>query len=86
MSNTKEFPELQVFKTVLIHCLIIITFPVLSFFLSKVLIFNGLLGTNSVPSNVCSAGVAIVVLHVAMGVFIYRAYFDDRSKTPVKKD
>ncbi|KAI4484069.1 hypothetical protein M0804_007525 [Polistes exclamans] len=86
MANTKELPELQVFKTVLFHCLIIIAFPVLSFFMSKIFIFDGLLGKNSISSNVYSAGVAIVVLHVALAAFIYRAYFDERSKTEVKKD
>ncbi|EZA53774.1 hypothetical protein X777_06670, partial [Ooceraea biroi] len=50
-------------------------------------LFLGLLGLSHVPSNVYSAGVAIVVLHVALGLFIYRAYFDDRSKTStVKRD
>lgn len=86
MPSTKELPELEVFKTVLVHCLVIIALPVLSFFMSKIIIFDGLLGSNSVPSNVYSAAVAIVVLHVSLGAFIYRAYFDDRSKTQVKKD
>ncbi|KAK2579753.1 hypothetical protein KPH14_011093 [Odynerus spinipes] len=86
MTNSKELSELQVFKTVLLHCLVIIALPVLSFFMSKVFVFDGLLGSNSIPSNVYSAAVSIVVLHVALGAFIYRAYFDDRSKPQVKKD
>ena len=86
MSVTKELPELQIFKTVLFHCVIIIALPVLSFFTSKIFIFDGLLGLNNVPSNVYSAGVAILVLHVALGAFIYRAYFDDQSKTQTKRD
>lgn len=86
MANVKELPELQVFKTVLIHCLVIIALPVLSFFTSKVFIFDGLLGLNHVPSNIYSAGVAVIVLHVALGAFIYRAYFDDQSKTQTKQD
>ncbi|XP_043605233.1 vacuolar ATPase assembly integral membrane protein VMA21 homolog isoform X2 [Bombus pyrosoma] len=47
---------------------------------------SGLLGLDQVPSNVYSAGVAILVLHVALGAFIYRAYFDDQSKTQTKRD
>lgn len=46
----------------------------------------GLLGLNDVPSNVYSAAVAILVLHVALGAFIYRAYFDDQSKAQTKRD
>ncbi|RLU24501.1 hypothetical protein DMN91_002590 [Ooceraea biroi] len=87
MSATKEVTELQAFKTVLYHSIVILAFPVISFFVSKVFFFDGLLGLSHVPSNVYSAGVAIVVLHVALGLFIYRAYFDDRSKTStVKRD
>ncbi|KAL2714576.1 vacuolar ATPase assembly integral membrane protein VMA21 [Vespula squamosa] len=86
MANKKELSELQVFKTVLYYCLIITILPMLMFFTSKIFIFDGLLGANSIPSNVYSAGVAIVVLHISVGAFIYRAYFDERSKTEVKKD
>ncbi|KAF7386826.1 vacuolar ATPase assembly integral membrane protein VMA21 [Vespula maculifrons] len=86
MSNKKELSELQVFKTVLYYCLVITVLPVLVFFISKIFIFDGLLGINSISSNVYSAGVTIVVLHIALGAYIYRAYFDERSKTEVKKD
>lgn len=86
MSSVKELPELQVFKTVLFHCIIIIALPVLSFFTSKIFIFDGLLGLNHVPSNVYAAGVAVLVLHMALAAFIYRAYFDDQSKAQAKKD
>ncbi|XP_043678423.1 vacuolar ATPase assembly integral membrane protein VMA21 homolog [Vespula pensylvanica] len=86
MSNKKELSELQVFKTVLYYCLVITVLPVLIFFMSKIFIFDGLLGVNSIPSNVYSAGVTIVVLHISLGAYIYRAYFDERSKTEVKKD
>ncbi|XP_076619214.1 vacuolar ATPase assembly integral membrane protein VMA21 homolog [Colletes latitarsis] len=86
MSSIKELPELQVFKIVLFYCIVIIALPVLLFFVSKIFIFDGLLGLNHVPSNVYSAGVAIVALHLALGAFIYRAYFDDQSKTQTKRD
>ncbi|XP_029165166.1 vacuolar ATPase assembly integral membrane protein VMA21 homolog [Nylanderia fulva] len=87
MSNTKEMTELQAFKTVLYHSVVILALPVIAFFTSKVFLFDGIFGLNNVPSNVYSAGVAVIVLHIALGAFIYRAYFDDRSKTSaVKRD
>ncbi|XP_011497930.1 PREDICTED: vacuolar ATPase assembly integral membrane protein VMA21 homolog [Ceratosolen solmsi marchali] len=86
MTNQKEQTELQVFKTVLLHCIIIITFPVISFFTSKIFIFDKLLGLETVTSNVYSAGVAIAILHIALGAFIYRAYFDTPSKLQMKSD
>ncbi|XP_012528921.1 vacuolar ATPase assembly integral membrane protein VMA21 homolog [Monomorium pharaonis] len=85
MSGTKEVTELQAFKTVLYHSVVILALPVIAFFTSKIFLFDGILGLNNVSSNVYSAGVAVIVLHIALGVFIYRAYFDDRSRTPVDK-
>lgn len=38
--------------------------------------FLGLLGTSSVTSNVWSAVFAVIVLHIGLGLFIYRAYYD----------
>ncbi|XP_015608785.1 vacuolar ATPase assembly integral membrane protein VMA21 homolog [Cephus cinctus] len=86
MAELKELPELQVFKTVLCHSIVIIAFPAISFFLSKVFVFDGLLGINSVPSNIYAAAVAVVVLHIALGAFIYRAYFTSPSKPQAKTD
>ena len=87
MPSAKEMTELQAFKTVLYHSVIILALPVIAFFTSKVFLFDGIFGLSNVPSNVYSAGVAVIVLHIALGAFIYRAYFDDRSKTStIKRD
>ncbi|KAL6257835.1 vacuolar ATPase assembly integral membrane protein VMA21 homolog [Pogonomyrmex barbatus] len=87
MSSTKEVTELQVFKTVLYHSMVILALPIITFFTSKVFLFDGILGLNNVSSNVYSAGIAVIILHIALGVFIYRAYFDDQSKTSaIKRD
>ncbi|KAH0956564.1 hypothetical protein HN011_003811 [Eciton burchellii] len=87
MSATNETTELQTFKTVLYHSIVILAFPVISFFISKIFLFDGLLSLSHMSSDLYAACVAIVVLHVALGLFIYRAFFDDRSKTPtVKRD
>ncbi|KYN00865.1 Vacuolar ATPase assembly integral membrane protein VMA21 [Cyphomyrmex costatus] len=67
--------------------MVILALPVISFFTSKIFLFDGILGFSEVLSNVYSAGVAVLVLHFALGLFIYRAYFHDGSKTPaVKRD
>lgn len=87
MSGAKEVTELQAFKTAFYYSVVILVIPIIVFFTSKTFLFDGILGLNNVTSNVYSAGVAIIVLHIAVGVFIYRAYFDERSKTPaVKRD
>lgn len=40
---------------------------------------------NATSSNVYAAVIAIIVLHVALGSFIYKAYFVDK-KIPAKQN
>lgn len=70
------------------YCLIIIVFPVLSFFLSKIVLFDGILRLAPVTSSVYSAVVAVVVLHVTLGLYIVKAYkeTDKAPEKAVKKD
>ncbi|XP_034934890.1 vacuolar ATPase assembly integral membrane protein VMA21 homolog [Chelonus insularis] len=86
MMTVKELPELQIFKTILYYCAYIIFLPITSFFATKIFIFDGLLGLNSIPSNVYAAIFSILVLHGALGVFIYKAYSESQSKAPSKTD
>ncbi|KAK9738292.1 VMA21-like domain [Popillia japonica] len=51
----------------------------------KFVIFEGILSTSNVTSNVWSAIAAILVLHVALGMYIYRAY-SETSKPKSDKD
>lgn len=76
------------FLTVLAHCILIIASPIVSFFVSKVFVFDILLEVNSVQSNIWSAVVAVVALHIALGLFLYRAYFetDNGPRTSRKED
>lgn len=76
------------FQTVIKYCLFIIIVPVLSFFIVKILIFDSILRLEAVTSSVYSAVVAVVVLHVTLGLYIYRAYSETEKAPakPVKKD
>ncbi|KAF7994672.1 hypothetical protein HCN44_004144 [Aphidius gifuensis] len=85
MEQIKELSEYQVFKTVLKHSLLIIIMPILSFFCSKTFLLDGLFGMSPTSSNVYAAVIAIIVLHAALGAFIYKAYFTGK-KVPAKKD
>ncbi|XP_045459559.1 vacuolar ATPase assembly integral membrane protein VMA21 homolog [Melitaea cinxia] len=86
--KANELPDFQVFRTVIKYCLFIIIVPVLSFFVVKILLFDSLLRLEAVTSSVYSAVVAVVVLHVTLGLYIYRAYSetDKPPAKPVKKD
>lgn len=82
-----EIPERQLFKTVFFYCIVIIAAPVITFFWTKLFFFETLLNTDSIASNVYSAILAVIVLHIALGLFIYRAYSDSGTQQkPVKQD
>jgi hypothetical protein len=82
----QEIPERQLFKTVFSYCILIIVAPVFTFFAVKIFLFETILNTDSVASNVSSAIAAVVVLHIALGLFIYRAYSDATTAKPAKQD
>lgn len=59
----------------------------MTFFITKIVIFNTILNVNTVTSNVMSAVAAVLALHLALGLFIYRAYFEaDKKKHVTKQD
>lgn len=61
----------------------------LHFFLVLLLEFTvvGILGTSDVASNVWSAVSAVVVLHIALALYIRRAYYEaDKIKPEEKVD
>lgn len=65
----------NVFVTVLLYCLLIIFAPIVTFFVSKTFILDNYL--ESVPSNIWAAILAVIALHIALGLFLYKAYFSD---------
>ncbi|XP_026478312.1 vacuolar ATPase assembly integral membrane protein VMA21 homolog [Ctenocephalides felis] len=87
MSDSKKNDSIDfgIFRTVLFYCITIIVMPVTTFFITKSVLFDGILNTNTVTSNVLSAVAAVIVLHFALGLFIYRAYFEVEKKKPTSK-
>ncbi|XP_028041046.1 vacuolar ATPase assembly integral membrane protein VMA21 homolog [Bombyx mandarina] len=85
--RANELPDFQVFRTVIKYCMVIIIVPVLSFFVAKSILFDGVLRLDPINSSVYSAVVAVVVLHVALGLYIFKAYSEtEKDPKPVKKD
>jgi hypothetical protein len=79
-------PDLQIFRTVFQYCFTLIMVPVASFFGAKSIVFDGLLGLTRVQSNVYSAIVTVVVLHIILGAYILRAFSSDTPEKPTKQD
>jgi len=76
-----------VFTTVLFYSVLILLLPIASFFASKFLFFEWFLGQQATTgTNIVSAVVAVIVLHLALGLFIYKAYFSGSSRKEIKSD
>lgn len=85
-SSDNQKADFQVLTTVFYYCFTIIVMPVLTFFSCKYILFDGVLGVDSVSSNVYSAIAAIIVVHIALAMFIIRAYTDSSPVKPLKFD
>ncbi|XP_018326693.1 vacuolar ATPase assembly integral membrane protein VMA21 homolog [Agrilus planipennis] len=79
-------PDFGVFTTVFFYCSLIIVGPVVTFFVVKLILLDGMLGVNNVTSSVWSAILAVIVLHIALGMFIVKAYSDSGKKQESKDD
>jgi formate hydrogenlyase subunit 3/multisubunit Na+/H+ antiporter MnhD subunit len=77
----KGISDFKTFSTVFFYCFLIIFLPIVSFFGSKSIIFDNFLNLSSMQSNIYSAVVAVVALHIALGLYLYRAYFDHSDQT-----
>ncbi|XP_077287425.1 vacuolar ATPase assembly integral membrane protein VMA21 homolog [Arctopsyche grandis] len=84
--RANELPDFKVFSTVFFYCVTIIALPVLTFFGSKAILFDGILKLDMISSNVYSAISAIVALHIALAMFIIRAYSETDKEKPSKRD
>lgn len=80
MQDNDDKVEKSAFFTVLSYCLLIIFLPIVGFFTTKHVLFDGLLQLESTQSNIYSAVVAVVALHLALFLYIYKAYFDTTTK------
>lgn len=84
-----EQSEADTFKSVLFYCVLILGGPIVAFAVTKVFVLGVVLqwDTDTIRANVVSAVVAVVILHVALGLFISKAYFGSDVKKKIgKKD
>lgn len=80
--------DFDIFRSVLYYSVAILALPISTFFTTKVIIFDRLFGSDEVTGNVYSAICAVIMLHIALGLFIYKAYSSDEPprKFPEKID
>jgi uncharacterized membrane protein len=71
--------ESRVFRAVLYHCVLVLAGPIVAFFGTKTLLLGPVFQWDSheVKTDVVSAVVAVIVLHIALGFYIVHAYFSE---------
>ncbi|KAK7069329.1 vacuolar ATPase assembly integral membrane protein vma21 [Halocaridina rubra] len=67
---------------VLPYVLMIVLLPIGSFFFTKTIIFQDILDYNETTANVYSAVCAVVILHILLALFIYKAFRESTTKGP----
>lgn len=50
------------------------------------MLFDSVLQATSIQSNIYSAIAAVVALHLALGLYLYRAYFNAEKSASSKED
>ncbi|XP_013392266.1 vacuolar ATPase assembly integral membrane protein vma21-like [Lingula anatina] len=83
MSN--EESSWRVFKTLLTFTIMMITLPVGMYFVSKNMVFEGMLGVETSRALIYSAGVAVLMVHIILGLFIYVAWTEG-GKPPQERE
>jgi len=80
--NKEEESEAVVFQTVLTYSLGIILIPIFSFLFFKYCLDG--YGLEITSSNVWAAIIAVISLHVMLGLFVYRIFYP--APKQIKKD
>lgn len=75
MGGPQESPS-QMFRRLTFYSLLMIFLPLASYFVSKRIVFEGVLGMTSSNSYFYAAIVAIVAVHVFLGIFIYISFME----------
>ena len=69
------------FKTLLMFSFLMLSAPIFSFFVSKHYIFEDIYGFESQAATIYAAVVAVVLVHVIVGLFIYVAWKESNAHT-----
>ncbi|XP_034482059.1 vacuolar ATPase assembly integral membrane protein VMA21 homolog [Drosophila innubila] len=86
--RSQDSHDYSSFKVVLFYCSLIVFLPVVTFFALKGFVLDQFFSMSDVKVNIASAVGAVAALHVALGLYIYRAYFggSDKKAAQSKQD
>ncbi|EDW25071.1 GL23044 [Drosophila persimilis] len=74
----KQHPVLVVLL-LMFYCSLIIGFPVVTFFALKFVVLKNLFLIGNMDADIISAIGAVIAVHLAVGLFIYRVYYTTTS-------
>ncbi|ALC45113.1 CG5969, partial [Drosophila busckii] len=74
------------FKVVLFYCSLIVFLPVGTFFVLKGFVLDRFFTMTEINVNIAAAVGAVAALHIALGIYIYRAYFGASSSKSQYKE
>lgn len=78
-------PNQNPFQVLLIYSLLMITFPVTSFFVSKTVVEN-IFNVSSNQSYIYATAVSVISIHIILAMFVYKAYNEDKPYAIEKID
>ncbi|XP_060651375.1 vacuolar ATPase assembly integral membrane protein VMA21 homolog [Drosophila nasuta] len=86
--RSQDSQDYSSFKVVLFYCSLIVFLPVVTFFALKGFVLEQFFTMSDVKVNIAAAVGAVGALHVALGLYIYRAYFggSDSKASQSKQD
>lgn len=82
----KDIKDYSSFKVVLFYCSLIVFLPVITFFCLKGVVLDRFFTLTELRSNIYSAVGAVLALHFALALYIYRAYFGSSTTSRTKAD
>ncbi|XP_033744046.1 vacuolar ATPase assembly integral membrane protein VMA21-like isoform X2 [Pecten maximus] len=85
MGQTQEQNQ-SVMKTMILFSMAMLFLPVFTYFSAKSFFFEGFLGMTSQNSYFYSAFVAITVVHILLGLFVYKAFTEGTPTATLKTD
>jgi len=71
----------QMFRRLTFYSLLVIFLPLASYFFSKVIVFEGLMGMTSSNSYFYAAIIVIIAVHIVLAIFIYVAFMEGAKPT-----
>ncbi|KAM7358116.1 vacuolar ATPase assembly integral membrane protein VMA21 homolog [Cochliomyia hominivorax] len=83
--KSDDVKDYSSFKIVLFYCSLIVFLPVVTFFCLKGVVLDRLFTLSETKSNIYSAVGAVLALHFALALYIYRAYFGGSPQESRKK-